>query len=152
MRFPFKLSMPGVMNKKGFTMIELLAVLFIISIGFAIVSISIGRSFDKRVLRDEAARMRNTLRFAREQAMTKRMPMSVGFDEEGRRYWVEDGNNRVLPRGVELEGTGTIIFFSRGDSTGGEVALKGAGVIKYKVEVDSVTGKATVLRVQTTDP
>ena len=57
MRYLSSLS-PEPMGRRGFTLIELVAVLFIIAVSTAIVAINFGRSSDRAMLRDEVIPIR----------------------------------------------------------------------------------------------
>lgn len=135
-------------NRKGFTLVELAAVLFIISIAAALVSVSIGRSRGKALVRGEVTRIQSVLRHARQTSLMQRAPVSFkassgayGLLKAGAPY----GEGFTLARGLKLQEV-EIVFFPKGDSTGGSILLSGPGKREYAIEVDSVTGTSKLIR------
>jgi len=139
-------------DKKGFTLLELIAVLFIIATAAGLVAVGIGKSFDKAELREEASRLRNTLRHARELALIERVPVFVNLDSEGNLYWIEMNNEKqgeahLLPRGLFLRTEGKVVFLPKGQSTGGEVIIENKNKKGYIINVDPVTGEPKLKRI-----
>lgn len=137
MRYPYK----------GFTLIELLLVLFIIGLGVSMVSVSIGRAYEKTLLSAEARRMQNTLRRARELSLVERVSVTFALDKDKRAYWLEKdgqpyGNRKTLPEGFTLTGE-TVVFMPKGDSSGGALSIIDRGGRRYDIAVDPVTGGAS---------
>ena len=63
-------------SQAGFTLVELLAVLFIIAVATAVVGVSLGRSLEKERLRQEVTGVRNLMAHARDRALTERRPVT----------------------------------------------------------------------------
>jgi general secretion pathway protein H len=140
-------------EKEGFTLLELVVVLFIIAVAAGLVAVAVGKSFEKAVLRDEAMRLRNTLRHARELALLERTPSLVKLDSEQNAYWIElneakQGSVHALPRNVALRTDGEVAFFPKGQSSGGEVLIEDENKRGYIIEVDPVTGEPKLRRIQ----
>jgi len=139
-------------DHKGFTLLELFAVLFIIATAAGLVGAAVGKSFDKAVLREEASRLRNTLRHARELSLIERIPVFVKLDSNRNLYWIEindetQGKVHQLPKGLLLQTDGEVVFLPKGQSSGGEVVLEDERKKGYIIEVDPVTGEPKLRRI-----
>jgi general secretion pathway protein H len=137
-------------GNRGFTLLELIVVLFIAGMAVAVVVFSAGRIRENAVFRDEVMRLSQTLKHAREIAIMERTDVSVKLDAENNRYWIDYGNGkrsdtRALPAGLSLSGK-EVVFFSNGGSSGGTMKIKNAKDQVYEIDVDSVMGKPKVKR------
>ncbi len=128
----------------GFTLIELMAVLFILAVSTAVVGISLGRALDKSRVRQEVTGVRNLLAFARDQALTNRRPVTFFARAEQGSYGLREERSLTLTRGLEFKYDADVVFFPKGDSTGGEVFLVAPEGRGYRGLVDPVTGEARV--------
>jgi prepilin-type N-terminal cleavage/methylation domain-containing protein len=140
------------LSDKGFTLLELILVLFIAGVALSLVAGVVGKSRGKALLRQEASDLRNYLRHARERSLMERMPYIVALDPEAGTYWIEKdgepaGKRRNLPEGIGISGS-DIVFLPKGNSTGGEITLKDTRERGYIVAVDPVTGQSTVSGLQ----
>ncbi len=130
----------------GFTLIEIIAVLFILAVSTAVVGVSLGRSLDKSRVRQEVTGVRNLLAFARDQALTNRRPVTFYARAEHGSYGLREERSLTLTRGLEFKYDVEVVFFPKGDSTGGEVFLVAPEGRGYRVLVDPVTGEARIER------
>lgn len=133
---------------RGFTLLELIVVMLIVSVAVSIVAVSVSRSYEKTALREEALRLRGMMGLAREQAVLQRVPFAFAFGDDT--CWLEKngspyGRRLRLAPGVSIEGQ-TIVFFPKGNSTGGGIDVSKEGRWGYKIEVDPVTGEASLGR------
>jgi general secretion pathway protein H len=138
------------LSNKGFTLIELIVVLIILSVASAIAVVSVGRAHEKRVFKEQALRVQGTLRQARDISLLDRIPVTFALEEEDGKFWLEKdgvpyGRVRTLPEGFELAGE-DIVFLPKGNSTGGFITVKKEDGRGYAIEVDTVTGIAKVRR------
>jgi general secretion pathway protein H len=137
------------LSERGFTLLELIAVLVILSIAMAIATVSINRAHKQGVLKDQALRVQGTLRQARDTSLIDRIPITFVINADDGNFWLEreggvHGKIRKLPQGLEMQGE-PIIFFSKGNSTGGMITVKKSEEYRgYVIEVDSVTGTAKI--------
>jgi general secretion pathway protein H len=136
----------------GFTLIELVLVLFVIALAAAVAGPVIGRTTDGLRMRTEVAGFSATLRHAREQAVATQRPHRVEIDPREHRMTViaDESDVRVtrpLARQLTVEGTPalTVSFEPYGVSSGGDFRL-GSGSILYLVSVDPLTGRVRVSR------
>jgi len=88
--------------KSGFTLIELIIVIGIISSVTVISTLSIGNFLSQTHLKSSAEDIASTLRWARRLAITKRANYKVVFDTERGRYWIEDEDNNVVDKRQKL--------------------------------------------------
>jgi general secretion pathway protein H len=140
------------LSDKGFTLLELILVLFIVGVALSLVAGVMGKSRGKAILRQEVADVRNLLRHARERSLMERAPCAVVLDAEAGTYWIEKdgeppGRPQALPDTIGISGS-DIVFLPKGNSTGGEITLKDTSERGYIVAVDPVTGHPTVRRLQ----
>jgi general secretion pathway protein H len=142
--------------QRGFTLVEILAVVALIALAITVVSVSVGGGLSgarvKAASRDLVAALRHT----RGQAIVKREQQTLSIDVEQRRYrapgkgWVElprDMTMKLFTARSELEeeGVGRIRFFPDGSSTGGHIDLiHGEGEATWRIEVMWLTGEARV--------
>jgi prepilin-type N-terminal cleavage/methylation domain-containing protein len=73
----------------GFTLIELIIVMALLAIFMALAIPSLGPSMRQRNLESEAARLLAATEYARDEAISQGVPMTVWIDPEGRRFGVE---------------------------------------------------------------
>lgn len=134
----------------GFTLLELIIVLVIIGLAAAVVLFSIGRLHETTLFNQEARRVYHTLNRAREMAVIGKTDIVVRVDEEGQRYGIEgdrgaSAGTRPLRRGTELSGK-DIVFYPKGNSSGGIITLRNAKGQAYAIEVNQVLGKPSIRR------
>jgi general secretion pathway protein H len=142
---------------RGFSLIELMVVIFILSLIMVVVPVAINRgggSELKAVSRD----MLSLLREARAEALTDRRSTAVWLDVSGHRYGLGE-KEKLLPEEVlvDMEAIADdlssaseralIRFYADGSSSGGSVELS-AGGNAYKLKVDWLTGRVSLLSLQ----
>jgi general secretion pathway protein H len=139
---------------RGFTLVEILAVVALIALALAVVSVSVGSGLTGAKVKSASRDLVAAMRYARGQAIVKREPQSVSIDVEKRRYkapnkkWVElpkDMTMKLFTARSELEeeGVGRIRFFPDGSSTGGHVDLI-RDESTWRVEVLWLTGQVSL--------
>lgn len=99
---------------RGFTLLEVLAVVFIVGLVLTLAVLSVGHNED-RVLKDEARRIAALLDLARQQAIVESLEMALAVEDDGYRFQVFDGQDwlpmeddavlrpRELPDEIELK-------------------------------------------------
>lgn len=145
------------LHSKGFTLIEILVVLIIISISGSMVFINIGRSSGEKQAKRFANEMVTLVKRSRGLAVDKNMPAGMMISSADRTMWIVSGpeENRhkgrtEIPKGIIIEGEGIkkfeetvygILFFPDGSSTGGEIVINVKDRdFKAGFAVDAVTG------------
>ena len=138
----------------GFTLVELLAVLFIGALIYALMLGVPARGGSIADLKAAARSRASGLRQAQTTAMATRRDALLTLDVEARAFEVTGSEARPLPRGLELklftaqaevstESRGSIRFYPDGSSTGGRITVA-SGERKYLVDVDWLTGRVSI--------
>lgn len=132
----------------GFTLIELIVVILIIGISAAVVIVSAGRVYDKRAYNETSKRVFITLKHAREVALMERIPVTFRVDEDSNSYWLEKngaihGSKQNMPALIRIAGE-SIIFFPKGNSSGGSITIKDGKGREFFIEIDPVLGTPAV--------
>ncbi len=144
------------MRERGFTLLELILVLLIMALVAGLALPAVGRGVDAVQLRADVAAFSAFLRYARQQAITRREAQEVSVRPDAHLLTLKATgadsarlSRRLSPR-VTLQAespTGlTITFSSRGVSSGGNFRLVGADGRAYSVRVDPLTGRVTNAR------
>lgn len=137
----------------GFTLLELVIVLLIVALGAGLTLMSLGNTKGREELRSEAVGVYTELRHLHERSLMERTPFAlVANAENGLSYSVlkngkPSGAPHVLRAGLKVGG-GPVVFYAKGNAAGPPFTVtdtKGRG---YAIEVDSVTGAATIKRLQ----
>ena len=139
---------------RGFTLIEILAVVALIALALAVVSVSVGGGLKGAKVKAASRDLVAALRYTRGQAIVKREAQALSVDVEQRRYkapnkkWVElpkDMSMKLFTARSELEeeGVGRIRFFPDGSSTGGHIDLLRDDAV-WRIEVLWLTGKVSL--------
>ncbi len=148
----FRLSPCTFRLNQGFTLLELIVVLFIVVLGFAAVGMKMSSGNDSTEHLSVARDIVSALRYARGQALMTRQEMTVTFDLAENNYTVS-GRDTVyeIPQTIDLtlftaqnelsgEGQGSVRFFSDGSSSGGRVSLERANRA-LKIDINWLTGQ-----------
>jgi len=141
-------------KSSGFTLVELLVVLVIISLMLALVGTSISRNISGAEMRTAARKVAAGLRYTRTQAILKKAEQVFIVDTDALTYQAAEKDPEQLPEGMKVElntarseltseTAGGIRFYPDGGSTGGNVRLEANGRI-YRVNVAWLTGEASV--------
>jgi general secretion pathway protein H len=136
---------------KGFTLLELIVVLFIVVLGFSVVGINLSSGNDATELRAAARDIVSALRFARGQALISHQEATVTLDLAENNYTVT-GRDKIypIPKAIDItlvtaqseltEGSGNIRFYADGSSTGGRVTLE-LGKASWQIDINWLTGQ-----------
>lgn len=140
----------SVRAQSGFTLLELIIVLFIVGLASSVVLFSAGRLRDRTVFNEEARKIYQTMKRARELSLLGRRELTFRLDEHSGRYWVEGGDGKTfaehtLRQGYVLAGT-EVTFFPKGNSSGGLVKINDGKGREYAIEVDPVLGTPSIKR------
>jgi general secretion pathway protein H len=137
---------------KGFTLLELIVVLFIVVLGFSVVGINLSSGNDATKLKAAARDIVSALRYARGQALMTHGETTLALDLDDNSYTVS-GRDTVypIPQPINVtlvtaqseltgEGSGSIRFFADGSSTGGRVTLE-LGKAAWQININWLTGQ-----------
>ncbi len=139
----------------GFTLLEMLAVILLVGIAAAAVSVSVSQGLASARVRAASSELAGALRATRAQAIVRGEEQHFDLDTRANSY---DGAKRQdvrLPSGLRVsitsakedqpnDHTGRIRFFPDGSSTGGRITLK-SGRREWHVNVVWLTGEVRVV-------
>lgn len=143
------------MRARGFTLLELMAVLVIGALAYTLVLGVPFRGPSTSDLKAAARTLASGLRLAQTTAMSTRRDATLVLDLESGQFEVSGvPGSRELPRNIELklftdqkeaisEKKGAIRFYPDGSSTGGRITVA-SGERKYLVDVDWITGRVSI--------
>jgi len=136
---------------KGFTLLELIVVLFIVVLGFSAIGINLSSGNDATGLKVAARDIVSALRFVRGQALLSHQETTVTLDLAENTYTVS-AREKVysIPEAIDVtmvtaqseitEGLGSIRFFADGSSTGGRITLE-QGKAARQIDINWLTGQ-----------
>lgn len=142
---------PPPRRARGFTLIELIAVVVLLAIVLAIASLSLSKSLNSAKVRAASKDLVAALRYTRGQAIVKGKPQVLVLDLDQNSYVAPGKKPVILPKDMvlrlttaetELTGanSGGIRFFADGSSTGGNVAVL-MGQREWRINVAWLTGE-----------
>ena len=140
--------------QRGFSLIELVAVLVLVGIALSLVSLAFTKSLDNAKVQAASRDLVAALRYTRGQAIVKGQQSVFEVDTRGELYRGADKRDVKLPRGLQLSVTSAasdqtrgeiarIRFFPDGSSTGGRITLR-SGQREWHVNVSWLTGAITI--------
>jgi type II secretion system protein H len=163
------------MKNEGFSLIELMVVLILISLSIALVTPSLSRFSRTVELRAAAKKVSTIFRYCRSEAVNKGLVYQTLFDSNSREVRVqsmarneekdEKGKEKIsekaylLPEGIRMKevdnpssqsppGSPLMEFYPNGGSNGGTILLDSQDRIGYKIKVDFLTGMVKVERAE----
>ena len=149
-------------NKKAFTLIELIIVIFIIGMASAVVGGSLYRNMDDIRLKTAAKEMAATRRYARSRSVAEKKVYSFIADVKGYGLYTDHSDiglktghekhayslYKYYPAGIDIENRereeAGIDFFPEGDSTGGSIILKNRKASSYVISVDKIQSSVKI--------
>jgi general secretion pathway protein H len=142
--------------QQGFTLLELLVVLALVAMVYALVPPMFSSGGSSTELKAAARQVAAGLRKTRSVAIVQREDAVLTVDVEARRFSLTgDPKNYALPASSQLSvytaesevaagKTGAIRFYPDGSSTGGRITLA-QGERKFHVDVDWLSGQVEIL-------
>jgi general secretion pathway protein H len=150
----------AVQSQQGFTLLELIIVLLISVLGFAVVGSNISSGNPGIRLQAAARDIASALRYAHGQALVTRKPVSVAVNLDGNSYRISNRDKVYqLDAQIEIsltvaeeefseEREGSIRFFPDGSSTGGRITLEWGRQVR-RIDVNWITGAVVISSVKT---
>lgn len=137
---------------KGFTLLELTVVLFVVVLGFSVIGLNLSSGNDSTEIKAAARDIVSALRYVRGQALMTRQETTVALNLSDNSYTVS-GRDKLyqIPEAIDVtvvtaqtELTGdsmaSIRFFADGSSTGGRIRLE-RGHAAWKIDINWLTGQ-----------
>ncbi len=139
----------------GFTLLEMLAVILLIGIAAAAVSISVTQGLASARVRAASSELAGAMRATRAQAIVRGQEQNFDVDTRANSYRNVKQQDVRLPKGLKVsitsakedqpnDHTGRIRFFPDGSSTGGRITLQ-SGKRQWHVNVSWLTGEVRVV-------
>lgn len=140
---------------QGFTLLELIIVLLISVLGFAVIGSNISSGNQSTRLKSAARDIASALRYAHGQALMARKPVSVAISLADNSYRISnrpkiyhldteiDISLTVAEEEFTEDQEGSIRFFGDGSSTGGRVILE-LGNLVQTIDVNWITGAVLI--------
>lgn len=138
-------------HPQGFTLVEVIVVMLVVGLAAAVVVPGVGRGVDAFRARAEVSGFTAFLRYAREQAVTRRVSQEVRVDPDAHVVLLTSAGSdrarasRRIGQGVRIDATppsGLVVkFLPEGRSSGGAFRIEGPGGRVYTVTVDALTGR-----------
>lgn len=146
----------------GFTLIELVLVIFLVSILVGLSTPLFRRTFSGLQLKDAAFNISKTVNYAQEMAIIERANYKINFDFEKGRYWLNKidrsgesptykriegryGRTYFLPKGLKLGGTSKeFVLYPDGHSDTGEIKIADRGGDGYVVRIEGFAGRMKI--------
>lgn len=142
-------------SSKGFTLLEIMLVLFIVILGFAAIGLSISSGSDATEHQSVARDLVSALRYAKGQALISHEETTVELDLNENTYTVS-GRDKVftIPETIavtvvtaqdEMEGKGlaNIRFFPDGSASGGRIKLE-KNTVTWQIDINWLTGQISL--------
>lgn len=142
----------GIEPQRGFTLLELTVVLFVVVLGFSVIGFNLSSGNDSTEIKAAARDIVSALRYARGQALMTRQETTVALDLSDNSYTVS-GRDRIypIPEAIDVtvvtaqteligKGKANIRFFADGSSTGGRITLE-RGQAAWKIDINWLTGQ-----------
>lgn len=141
--------------QSGFTLIEVIVVMVMISVLAGLVATGMSSSLKKAKIRAVSKNLVSALRYTRGQAVVKYEEKTISFNVKEQTYKAPRKKAVQLPDEVEIElytaesdiaseAVGSIRFFSDGSSTGGWVKLSHKNKV-WKINVNWLTGEISMV-------
>ena len=142
---------------QGFTLIEIVIVILLLSLILGLVSPTIINSIQRSKLNKVGSDLVAAIRYTRAQALIKNEEQGITFDLAESTYQIPVKNKVVnVPKLFDMklitaatesdsDTTGTIRFFPDGSSTGGRITLKGENKT-WVVNIAWLTGNVELIR------
>jgi len=141
----------------GFTLLELIVVLFLAGLVAALVAPSFSGTLDSSRLRSGTAEVRSVLTLARTLAASGSKARTVAFDiEKGEFAVLGEARTYLLPEGVRIESArvgGAVVeeetfrvrFFPDGSAEETEIVVSSSSGGRFRVTVEPLTGIAEAM-------
>ena len=141
-------------NNKGFTLLELIAVITLVTLVLGLTTLFFGNALPGARLNAAARELSATMRYARMLARNNGEPQTVKIDLDERSYGVEGASVKLLPDNVRIQvtdsvtgdtstGIYSVLFNESGTVEGGMITLWNSKRT-VNIELDPIIGSVVV--------
>lgn len=145
--------MTGARSSRGFSLIEIVAVIFLIALAISAVSISFSKSMNSAKIQAATRDLVAALRYTRGQAIVTGKQAALDLDIRSNTYQAPRKPIVKLPKDMQMvlytadseqtsASSGRIRFFPDGASTGGHISVR-LGEREWRINVSWLTGEVT---------
>jgi prepilin-type N-terminal cleavage/methylation domain-containing protein len=152
-------------NARGFTLVEVVVVLVFIGLIASLTTPFLMSTLDRIKHQAETRKINSALRFARSEAIARKVVFTFNGDMDNRQYWIAAKEKsratsvRTLAPGYAMahvtgddetikQGNFAINFFPRGNSNGGAIRVTKRPSDKtdtaYEITIDAITGTSRI--------
>ena len=142
-----------VSRQRGFTLIELVAVVVLIGIALSVVSLSFSKSMNSAKIQAASRDLVAALRYTRGRAIVTGKQTALDLDIQSNTYQAPGKPIVKLPKDMQMvlytadseqtsTTSGRIRFFPDGASTGGHISVR-LGEREWRINVSWLTGEVT---------
>ena len=152
-------------NARGFTLVEVVVVLVFIGLIASLTTPFLMSTLERIQHQAETRKINSALRFARSEAIARKVVFTFNGDMDSRQYWIAASKEsrattvRTLAPGYAMahvtgddetvdEGNFAINFFPRGNSNGGAIRVTKRPSDKtdttYEITIDAITGTSRI--------
>ena len=152
---PSSITDPVFRNRKGFTLLELLIVMTIITIMLSISTVYISSALPSSRFNSTVRNMAATIRHAKYLFQKSGKKQVVVIDIDSKRYGIEGHGDKEIPKGIDLRVIDTFsgeinegifsLTFSISDGPGGGTIVLWDKKREVKINIDPVVG-ATIIK------
>ena len=160
---PTKLSR----SQNGFTILELIVVLLIVSLVVGLVMPAFSKTLIRMERQSAIREIASAFKYARTKSIAEKVPIAFQAQLEENQYWLEDLRTEEISKVKSLppelvfqdfadgddtvtDETISIIFYPRGNTSGGTIRLSAPGVASeeewFAIEVNQVTGRPKLIQ------
>lgn len=143
---------------KGFTFLEILVVLLLISLSATLVATNVGKSTGEKRTIFFVKKVHSLCVKARQKAMINGYPHAFIISSSDRSCWLVPENKIEIPSHITIEGeqvvtddeqdTYVIRFYPDGSATGGVLFFKVDGMTVFRIKVNVMTGIIEMIQEQ----
>ena len=163
------LNKPSTSGDKGFSLLELILVLFLMGLIVGLALPFVVKTLDRVKLQSETRQIASTLQFARSEAISKKKIFTFNADIDQNKYWLAIPKEKKVIQSKALDesirireykstedtftsGTFIINFYPLGNSSAGTIHLQspidGSEPTIYAISIDAITGKPKIKRLE----
>jgi general secretion pathway protein H len=145
-------------NNHGFTLLELLVVLVLISCAVGLVSVNFAGRLSSSKIKSTARHLSATIKYAKSYAQLKDKEQMIVLDLDERKYWLKGDKKKsaTMPQDVQMivalpggafydEGKWEIHFFAEGGiSSDIEAIMLSNETMSFRIEIDPIIGSSII--------